>query len=357
MRSTLIAGAALLLFVLSGGLATPSTRADSPGTSHTIDLDPAAAGLQNTRVVPVGSQFSIEIVLDVFEGIGVHGYTIELHYDDTRLAAPAAATPANWIEAPVLDTTGGNTAPLTPGSSTCAPAPGSGALTGENNFANAFVTQWCFSGHMISGYTGPLVQYVLRCDAPGPAGVALDVYDTYASDFNFDPRQDHVHNAVVTCGPALPDGDGDAMPNDYEAAHDCLDGGVGDAAADGDLDGIQNSDELANSSDPCDTNSDDDSCSDAMELGGGAPGNGGDRDPANRWDFYDVNGSAKVDAADIGFVRANYNPSGPVPPEDEIYDRTVGVAPWAPGPPDDKINAVDIGLVRASFNHSCVAAP
>lgn len=74
-------------------------------------------------------------------------------------------------------------------------------------------------------------------------------------------------------------------------------------------------------------------------------------------DFYDVNGSAKVDAIDIGLVRANFNGNGPTPPEDLIYDRSSGAAPWAPGPADNKINSVDIGLVRASINHSCVAPP
>jgi hypothetical protein len=84
---------------------------------------------------------------------------------------------------------------------------------------------------------------------------------------------------------------------------------------------------------------------------------GGLRDPLNPWDFYDVNGSKKVDSADIGLVRFNFNAGGPTPPEDEIYDRSAGAAPWAPGPPDDMINAVDIALVRVSFNHSCQDPP
>jgi hypothetical protein len=66
-----------------------------------------------------------------------------------------------------------------------------------------------------------------------------------------------------------------------------------------------------------------------------------------------VNATRKVDSVDIALVRANFNPMGPVPPEDVIYDRGPGTALWAPGDPDGVINAVDIGLVRASFNHSC----
>ena len=80
---------------------------------------------------------------------------------------------------------------------------------------------------------------------------------------------------------------------------------------------------------------------------------GGRRDPANQWDFYDVNGSGKIDAVDINNVRARFNGSGPTPPEDEPYDRSAGAEAWAPNGPDGQINAVDIGIVRASFNHEC----
>jgi CubicO group peptidase (beta-lactamase class C family) len=101
---------------------------------------------------------------------------------------------------------------------------------------------------------------------------------------------------------------------------------------------------------------DGDGCIDAEELGT-TPSLGGLRDPAFRWDFYEVNGTLKIDAVDIGLVRANFNPSGPIAPEDVIYDRSPGAATWAPGAPDNRINAIDIGLVRASFNHTCAAAP
>lgn len=84
---------------------------------------------------------------------------------------------------------------------------------------------------------------------------------------------------------------------------------------------------------------------------------GGLRDKNNRWDFYDVDGTRKIDAVDVGAVRSRFNPSGPLPPADQPYDRGPGAAPWAPGAPDGKINAMDIGYVRASFNHSCEEPP
>ncbi len=102
--------------------------------------------------------------------------------------------------------------------------------------------------------------------------------------------------------------------------------------------------------------SDGDRCSDAEELGPD-PALGGLRDRFNQWDFYDVDASRKVDAADIGLVRAHFNPIVPTPPEDLTFDRRSGVQPWAPGAPDNKINAIDIALVRASFSHSCLGFP
>ncbi len=101
---------------------------------------------------------------------------------------------------------------------------------------------------------------------------------------------------------------------------------------------------------------DGDGCS-AIEEGGGNPALGGLRNAANEWDFYDVNGTRKVDSQDIGLVRARFNGGGPTPAENKIYDRSAGPHLWAPGPPDNMIGAVDIALVRSSFNHSCIAAP
>jgi hypothetical protein len=108
-------------------------------------------------------------------------------------------------------------------------------------------------------------------------------------------------------------------------------------------------------SNPNDPDTDGDACGDGREVLVMlfSPMQGGSRSPVNAWDFYDVNGTLKVDSIDIGLVRAHYDPAGPIPPEDAVYDRSAGAHPWAPGPPDNKISAVDIGLVRGSFNHSC----
>ncbi len=78
--------------------------------------------------------------------------------------------------------------------------------------------------------------------------------------------------------------------------------------------------------------SDGDGCRDWQENGSN-PQYGGLRDPFNPYDFYDINSTRKIDGIDIGLVRGRYNPGGPVPPEDEIYDRSPGTAEWAPGAP------------------------
>lgn len=139
----------------------------------------------------------------------------------------------------------------------------------------------------------------------------------------------------------------------FFAASGCAPGA---ATSDPDLDLDTTGDETSAGTDPCDKDTDGDGCADGEET---QPNEftGGDRDPLSPYDFYDVNGTKRIDGADIGLVRFNFNSGGPTPPEDVIYDRSAGAHPWAPGPPNNMINAQDIGLVRSSFNHNCDAAP
>jgi hypothetical protein len=101
--------------------------------------------------------------------------------------------------------------------------------------------------------------------------------------------------------------------------------------------------------------SDGDGCSDTEERGTNIA-LGGRRDPANRWDFYDVDGSKRIDLADVNGVRARFNVNSPTQPQDRPFDRSTGAQQWAPGPPDNVINGMDVGLVRASFGHDCSGA-
>jgi NHL repeat-containing protein len=98
----------------------------------------------------------------------------------------------------------------------------------------------------------------------------------------------------------------------------------------------------------------------------GASGNGGcsaaeeaanGTSDANPRDFYDVNNSGKVDAADTGQVRSgSLSTAGD---SSGKYKRTLDLnaASASGGLGDGKVNALDIGLVRSQFNKTCQAAP
>jgi hypothetical protein len=137
----------------------------------------------------------------------------------------------------------------------------------------------------------------------------------------------------------------------------CFTTGNEPCGPDGDNDGLITSIETnVWGTSPSDADTDNDGCSDGEESGVVAI-QGGLRDPDFEYDFYDVNGTKRIDAADIALVRAHFNGGGPTPPQDEIYDRSTGAALWAPGPPNNVINATDIGLVRASAFHDCIPGP
>jgi hypothetical protein len=154
------------------------------------------------------------------------------------------------------------------------------------------------------------------------------------------------------------DTDLDGMPDGYEMLQSCLDKVASDGTLNPDSDGANSLAEYGVGSDPCVANpdTDGDGCTDFEEEGDVAS-LGGLRNPALASDFYDVNGSKKIDAVDIAEVRSKFNTAPGNPLYSAAHDRSPGAAPWAPGPANDVINAVDINLVRASFNHSCVAAP
>ena len=119
---------------------------------------------------------------------------------------------------------------------------------------------------------------------------------------------------------------------------------------DPDDDGLTNAQEQSFGTDPCDSDTDDDSCTDGAEKGPD-PERGGQRNPLNHWDFYDVNGTRKVDAVDTALVRSRFDTRVGDPGYGTVYDRSPS-QPWG-GPPDGVINAIDTALVRAQFRHSC----
>jgi hypothetical protein len=175
------------------------------------------------------------------------------------------------------------------------------------------------------------------------------------------PTPENWSAAIGSFGPCVgvTDTDGDQLDDAWEGTYSaCVTVGPNDRDADVDTptpDGLTNFQEMNGGSNPCMTNTDGDGCSDGEERGI-APALGGRRNPKSDglglYDFYDVNANLVINAADIGLVRSKFNQPFPA------YDRSNGVAPWAPGPPSGgNISALEVGLARASFNHSCAAAP
>jgi hypothetical protein len=91
---------------------------------------------------------------------------------------------------------------------------------------------------------------------------------------------------------------------------------------------------------------------------------GGGRSDTNFWDFYDTNGTRRIDAADIGRVRTQYAYYWYTSGYDVFRDHKGGGlygGNWGPGPFVNggwgKIDAADIGTVRSQFGNSCQGGP
>jgi hypothetical protein len=166
-------------------------------------------------------------------------------------------------------------------------------------------------------------------------------------------------NSILIICNGVADVDGDSMPNAYENTRSCLDSTVADSGADQDVDGLSSFDEFAVvGTEPCQYDTDTDGCADGEEVESGRSHlTGGQRDPLNHWDFYDVNSTRTVNGIDINTVRANFTGPNPTPPDEVHLDRSFGDAAWAPGPPDGVLNGFDVNLVRLSFNDRCDLAP
>ena len=164
------------------------------------------------------------------------------------------------------------------------------------------------------------------------------------------PTATPIPSATVTPNPCSPDSDGDGMPDCYESTRPCLNVAVADAALDADGDALTNGAEHGFGTAPCAADTDGDGCGDGVELGPEARF-GGQRNPLSAWDFYDVTGDRRIDARDISAVRTRY--ATHAGPELAYWDRSYGVAIWAPGPPNGAIDAVDLSLVRSAFGHVC----
>ena len=176
-----------------------------------------------------------------------------------------------------------------------------------------------------------------------------------------------------TCPPD-PDSDGDLVPDSAEITLE-TDPGDPDSDGDGLSDGLElfevgtdplDPDTDGNGTPAAEEDPDADGCTTVAEIGFD-PKRGGQRDPVNFWDFYDVAGSPLVNGGapdgvidlpnDILGVIQHFSPQGQ-PPYDVNFDRGPSTGPnvWNMTAPDGVIDLPnDILGVILQFGHDCSA--
>ena len=113
---------------------------------------------------------------------------------------------------------------------------------------------------------------------------------------------------------------------------------------DTDADGICNS---------VDADDDNDGCTDVQESGSD-PNFGGDRDPLNRWDFYDVTGNKTINLDDTLDILSYFGDPG-VSAAGDLRDRYIPdqTKPWRSAAANDGVGLSDVLANLRSFGHSC----
>ncbi len=156
------------------------------------------------------------------------------------------------------------------------------------------------------------------------------------------------------------DTDADGMPNTFESAHACLNASLHDADGDPDTDGATSLAEYAGGSQPCNPNTDGDACLDGLEFGA-FPELGGDRNPSDFWDFYDVTGDGTIDLSDTLFLLGRFAEGPGSPGYDPLLDRYAPdpAKPWrtAPSLAPLGIDITDALVNLNSFGHGCASNP
>lgn len=217
-----------------------------------------------------------------------------------------------------------------------------------------------------------------------PAGYAKQETAFYSPclDSDRDTLTDCTESFLGTDASAL-DSDGDGLLDGYEQSTPGCDPAVFNES---DRDGIEAQLEILSGTNPCrwdsgawgcahgelrdpgcDVDTDGDGCSDAAELGPD-PRSGGRRNPANPWDFYDVNGDHVISmrgdllpvfvavgmSAGPNYSRAKDRRPPPSPLAQPDPSRREA---WDLGPPDGVIAFSDILGVARQFGHSCARIP
>jgi hypothetical protein len=130
---------------------------------------------------------------------------------------------------------------------------------------------------------------------------------------------------------------------------------------DSDGDGLSDAEEAALGTDPFDADTDDDGCGDGQEREAD-PTLGGDRDPLNFWDFYDVDDGSKagirdgrIDLRDVLFTVQHFGHAHDFDAFDRLLDRSSPdpEKPWRSAESTDGITLVDALANLQQYGHSC----
>jgi hypothetical protein len=155
--------------------------------------------------------------------------------------------------------------------------------------------------------------------------------------------------------PGAGDADADGMEDFFEQLFaSCVDAGVPDAASDPDADTLASDFEYrVTGTNPCAADTDADHCRDSREIGAN-PLQGGDRDPLDFWDFFDVSGDGSIDLTDTLDVLILFGDPGTTPFAD-LRDRNIAddTKPWRTAPSNDGIDLTDALVNLVSFGHGC----
>jgi hypothetical protein len=107
--------------------------------------------------------------------------------------------------------------------------------------------------------------------------------------------------------------------------------------------------------DDVDPDTDGDHCPNAKELGPN-PGQGGQRDPLNPWDYFNptLDGLNRTDDIAIEVTHYGHDDNGD-PLYSTRFDRTalMGGHPWQFGPPNGTLRTADITAAVLSYGHDC----
>jgi len=229
------------------------------------------------------------------------------------------------------------------------------------------VTQ-CTGDAFSYGSSGAWVNQAIPNTDPGLG--ATDFLDTQRTMYFLAPGQTSATAAALDAQTRAPlafsaavwspvsDSDGDGL-------NDPLDNcpSVANASqADGDTDQLGDACEaVPYGTNPADADTDDDGCPDGREvrLLTFPPNRGGDRDPLDPWDFYDVTSSRSIGLSDTLLILTHF---GHAPAGDALDDQLDRIAPlpakpWRTAPSNDGVGLVDALVNLRSFGHDCSGAP